>query len=68
MRFPSNIHKELKNYIYAYYDPTNGTDLPFYIGRSVRKYLRASGSSCHYSYNKKGDVYKFDNYGKILNA
>lgn len=39
-----------------------------YIGRSVKKYLRASGSSCHYSYNKKGDVYKFDNYGKILNS
>ena len=35
MRFPSNIHKELKNYIYAYYDPTDGNDLPFYIGRGI---------------------------------
>lgn len=26
-KFPSNIHKELKNYIYALYDPTNSSDL-----------------------------------------
>jgi len=35
MRFPSNIHRELKNYIYAYYDPTDSTNLPFYVGRGV---------------------------------
>ena len=34
-KFPSNIHKELKNYIYALYDPSNVSDLPFYIGRGV---------------------------------
>ena len=35
MRFPTNIHKELKNYVYAYYDPTDSNNLPFYIGRGV---------------------------------
>ena len=35
MKFPANIHKELKNYIYAYFDPTDSNDLPFYIGRGV---------------------------------
>ena len=35
MKFPANIHKELKNYIYAYYDPTDSSYLPFYIGRGV---------------------------------
>jgi len=35
MRFPANIHKKLRNYIYAYYDPTENTGLPFYIGRGV---------------------------------
>ena len=34
-KFPSNIHKELKNYIYAIYNPTNNSDLPFYVGRGV---------------------------------
>ena len=35
MRFPSSIHGELQNYIYAYYDPTVSSDLPFYIGRGI---------------------------------
>ena len=38
-----------------------------YIGKSVKKYLRASGSTCHYSYNKKGVIYKFNNDGIIIN-
>ena len=36
MKFPANIHKELKNYIYALYDPTENSELPFYVGRGVR--------------------------------
>lgn len=38
-----------------------------YIGKSVKKYIRASGSPCHYSYNKYGEVYKFDTEGNIKN-
>ena len=38
-----------------------------YIGKSVKKYIRASGSPCHYSYNKYGEVYKFDTEGNIQN-
>jgi len=38
-----------------------------YIGKSVKKYLRATGSPCHYSYNKKGEIYKFNNLGIITN-
>jgi hypothetical protein len=38
-----------------------------YIGKSVKKYIRASGSPCHYSYNKNGEVYKFDTEGMIKN-
>ena len=34
-KFPSNIHRELKNYIYALYSPTSESDLPFYVGRGV---------------------------------
>ncbi|MFL2700148.1 MAG: LEM-3-like GIY-YIG domain-containing protein [Gammaproteobacteria bacterium] len=36
MNFPSNIHDSLKNYLYAYYDPSDGSSLPFYIGRGVK--------------------------------
>ena len=35
MKFPANIHKELKNYIYAYNDPTDSNNLPFYVWRGV---------------------------------
>ena len=35
MKFPANIHKELKNYIYALYDPTENSELPFYVGRGI---------------------------------
>ena len=35
MKFPANIHKELKNYIYALYDPAENSELPFYVGRGV---------------------------------
>ena len=38
-----------------------------YVGKSVKEYIRATGSPCHYSYNKKGEVYKFGNDGKIKN-
>lgn len=38
-----------------------------YIGKSVKKYIRARGSPDHYSYNKKGEVYKFDKNNKIIN-
>ena len=38
-----------------------------YLGKSVKKYLRASGSPCHYSYNKHGEIYKFNNAGIIIN-
>ena len=34
LKFPSNIHKEILNYIYAIYDPRE--ELPFYVGRGVR--------------------------------
>lgn len=35
MKFPANIHKELKNYIYALYDSADDSGLPFYVGRGV---------------------------------
>ena len=35
MKFPANIHKELKNYIYALYDPSENSELPFYVGRGI---------------------------------
>lgn len=38
-----------------------------YVGRSVKKYIRAVMSPCHYSYNKNGEVYRFNNKGDILN-
>ena len=38
-----------------------------YIGKSVKRYLRASGSAIHYSYNADGEVYKFDKNDKVLN-
>ncbi|MDA1239062.1 MAG: hypothetical protein O3A15_08945 [Proteobacteria bacterium] len=38
-----------------------------YIGKSVKKYLRSSGSPCHYSYNGKGEIYNFNETGKIVN-
>ena len=38
-----------------------------YVGKSVKRYLRATGSSIHYSYNAKGEPYKFDNNNKIKN-
>jgi len=38
-----------------------------YIGKSVKKYLRGSGSSIHYSYNSDGEIYKFNKDGKITN-
>ena len=40
----------------------------FYIGKSISKYIRAVMSPCHYSYNRNGDIYKFDASGKISNA
>ena len=36
MRFLSNIHKILKNYIWAYFDPTDGSYFPFYVDRGVK--------------------------------
>ena len=46
MKFPSNIHKILKNYIYAYFDPTDGSYLPFYVGRGIenRAFSHLKGS------------------------
>ena len=38
-----------------------------YLGKSVKRYLRASGSAIHYSYNSKGDLYKFDSQNKVIN-
>ena len=38
-----------------------------YFGKSVKKYIRASGSPCHYSYNRKGEIYKFNKNGKVSN-
>jgi hypothetical protein len=38
-----------------------------YIGKSIKDYIRASGSPCHYSYNKNGEIYAFDDDGKIKN-
>ena len=38
-----------------------------YIGKSVKKYLKATGSPCHYSYNHKGEPYKFDENDNIIN-
>ena len=35
MKFPSNIYNSLKHYLYAYYDPTDKTNFPFYIGRGT---------------------------------
>ena len=36
MKFPPNIHKSLGNYIYALYDPTDNSELPFYVGRGIK--------------------------------
>ena len=38
-----------------------------YLGKSIKQYIRATGSPCHYSYNKSGEVYKFDKEGNITN-
>ena len=38
-----------------------------YLGKSIKRYVRVTGSPCHYSYNKFGDVYKFDAKGKNTN-
>ena len=38
-----------------------------YMGKSIKKYIRATGSPCHYSYNSKGNIYKFNKLGKVSN-
>ena len=38
-----------------------------YLGKSIKKYIRAVGSPCHYSYNNNGEIYKFNNKNEILN-
>jgi|TARA_B100001996_G_scaffold383030_1_gene376934 hypothetical protein len=38
-----------------------------YVGKSVKRYLRASGSAIHYSYNAQGEMYKFDKINKVIN-
>ena len=38
-----------------------------YQGKSIKKYLRATGSPCHYSYNKKGEIFSFDKNMTITN-
>jgi len=38
-----------------------------YVGKSVKRYLRASGSAIHYSYNADGELYKFDKSNRVTN-
>jgi len=64
-KFPANIYKQISNYIYAIYDPREA--LPFYVGRGSKRCLRASGSPIHYSYNSNGELYRFNENGKVIN-
>ena len=38
-----------------------------YVGKSVKRYLRATGSAIHYSYNADGVLYKFNKNNKVAN-
>ena len=38
-----------------------------YVGKSVKRYLRASGSAIHYSYNANGEIYKFNIDDRVTN-
>jgi uncharacterized protein len=38
-----------------------------YVGKSVKRYLRATGSAIHYSYNANGELYRFNKNDKVTN-
>ena len=38
-----------------------------YVGKSVKRYLRGTGSAIHYSYNADGELYKFNKNNKVTN-
>ena len=38
-----------------------------YVGKSVKRYLRGTGSAIHYSYNAEGEFYKFNKNNKVAN-
>ena len=65
-----NFTKDLKNLerkITMYHVEVVSEISKKYLGKSIKHYIRASGSPCHYSYNKSGEVYKFDKEGNITN-